>query len=75
MTLPWSHPDADPIADIQEMMAFHAANDDFRPNTLVMSWRVYKRLMRRQLTKRQYRRWRGRHKAALRAWINAGRPE
>jgi hypothetical protein len=75
--LSWSHPDADPLADIQEaMQAFQAANDaGFAPNVLIVSQRVHFRLIRRTMTKRQFRRYRGRIKEATRAWINAGRPE
>jgi hypothetical protein len=63
--LRWGEADSDPLADIQRWRDEVAASD-FRPHTIWMPERVWRRILRRMTTKRQYRRLRGKMKQARR---------
>lgn len=69
-SISWNDPLADPLEDIRNAMAAMLRNSDFAAKTFsVPRWhyiRMQKELARAQMTKRGYRRWRGKFMADLR---------
>ena len=63
---PWSDPDSTPLEDIRGAIAAFWEAPGFQPNTLWVSIRFINRLARRTMSKRAFRRWRGRMKAERR---------
>lgn len=63
-TSQWGEADTDPVADVKAMVRMMTENCGYMPNRIVMPLRNWIRLMdryhRRTLSRRAYRRWRGR---------------
>jgi hypothetical protein len=66
----WGDPGSDPLADLQRWRKVMLESTGYAPNRITMPlsrWNRMERLvMRHKLSKRAYRRWRGRRKAARR---------
>lgn len=66
----WSDPGSDPLADIERVKRYMQENCGYRPTRFIMPaarWnRIEHLIARATMSKRGYRRWRGRRKAARR---------
>lgn len=60
--------EADILGDINAMLDAVWQDDSWNPNTLILSERVWLRIVRIQMTKRQWRRYRGRIKQQHKVW-------
>lgn len=69
----WREADSDPLADVKAWVAMMNENCGYRPNAIIMPRRHWDRLedryRRATLSRRAYRRWRGRKRGLRRAGL------